>query len=235
MCWRVVANSHYSLLVSLRSRRTGELTKPPGVRLVGATGAAVRDALHSGDYRTMKTTEFWFVFAGGLWDFSSMSCVIAETNRAPSRSPEAESNCVAGYIPISADSAGAAVLPGGVHEQWSWWRRFPRRLFLGGWLRPFAGRRISLPGMVFRRYYSCSWLPSIAFNRAPKQSGEKSKMFLVAGVASLSFWLREFWRLRRRSSRPRARLSRVRSRAFAGAFLVPPSESWTLSVPVHGG
>ncbi len=132
------SNSHYPLLGALRS--TAQL-----VSYEVALGFAIVSALllagtlsMQGIVEAQARTGVWFVFLQPVAFFVLFVAAIAETNRNPFDLPEAESELVAGFhteysgfrfsLFFLAEYA-AMVLVSAVAVT----------LFLGGWLRPFAG------------------------------------------------------------------------------------------------
>jgi NADH-quinone oxidoreductase subunit H len=119
----------------------------------------------------------WFVLLAPVAFFTYLVASIAETNRAPFDLPEAESELVAGYM---TEFSGF---------RWSLYflaeytnmivvASVATTLFLGGWLRPFAG----VPWLNF-----LDWVPVLlmmlvgvyCFIRVPKQPVTVQKIFMV--------------------------------------------------------
>src|SRR6202050_1787010 len=132
------SNSHFSLLGAMRS--AAQL-----VSYETAAGLALVSALLLGGSLSMKSlveaqdqAGAWFIFFAPCGFFIYLVASIAETNRAPFDLPEAESELVAGYMTeysgfrwslyFLAEYANMIVVAG-----------IATTLFLGGWLRPFAG------------------------------------------------------------------------------------------------
>jgi NADH-quinone oxidoreductase subunit H len=132
------SNSHYSLMGALRS--SAQL-----VSYETAAGMALVSALlFTGTLNVKSIVEaqskegIWFVLLAPVAFFTYLVASIAETNRAPFDLPEAESELVAGYM---TEFSGF---------RWSLYflaeytnmivvASVATTLFLGGWLRPFAG------------------------------------------------------------------------------------------------
>jgi NADH-quinone oxidoreductase subunit H len=132
------SNSHYSLMGALRS--SAQL-----VSYETAAGMALVSALlFTGTLNIKSIVEaqskegIWFVLLAPVAFFTYLVASIAETNRAPFDLPEAESELVAGYM---TEFSGF---------RWSLYflaeytnmivvASVATTLFLGGWLRPFAG------------------------------------------------------------------------------------------------
>src|SRR6204780_1421940 len=172
------SNSHYSLLGALRSAaQLVSYETAAGMAIVGALLLA----------GTLSTREIilaqdaygvWFIFAAPVGFFIYVVASIAETNRAPFDMPEAESELVAGYMTeysgfrwalyFLAEYANMVVVAS-----------IATTLFLGGWLRPFAGTRA---------FDFLDYLPSLlmlvvgayCFYRAPKQPVKVQSLFMVA-------------------------------------------------------
>src|SRR5258708_14178253 len=109
--------------------------------------------------------------------FTSLVASIAETNRAPFDLPEAESELVAGYMTefsgfrwslyFLAEYANMIVVAS-----------VATTLFLGGWLRPFAG----VPWLNFLDFIPVLLMLFVGvycFGRVPKQPVTVQKIFLV--------------------------------------------------------
>ncbi len=132
------SNSHYSLLGAMRS--TAQM-----ISYETAAGLAlVSGVLLAGSLSTrqivlaQQDSGVWFVFLAPVGFFLYLVASIAETNRAPFDLPEAESELVAGYMTeysgfrwavyFLAEYANMIVVAS-----------IATTLFLGGWMRPFAG------------------------------------------------------------------------------------------------
>jgi NADH-quinone oxidoreductase subunit H len=173
------SNSHYSLLGALRSAaQLVSYETAAGMAIVGglllAGTLSTREIIQAqDDYGT------WFAFAAPVGFFIYIVASIAETNRAPFDLPEAESELVAGYMTeysgfrwalyFLAEYVNMVVVAS-----------IATTLFLGGWLRPFAGTRaLDLP---------LDWFPTLlmlligayCFYRAPKQPVKVQSLFMLA-------------------------------------------------------
>src|ERR1700682_1791564 len=172
------SNSHYSLLGALRSAaQLVSYETAAGMAIVGAL-------LLAGTLSTLEIIEaqgdygVWFVFAAPVGFFIYVVASIAETNRAPFDLPEAESELVAGYMTEYSGFRWALYFLA-EYTNMVVVASIATTLFLGGWLRPFAGT----PAFHF-----LDFLPSVlmlgvggyCFYRAPKQPVQVQKMFMVA-------------------------------------------------------
>jgi NADH-quinone oxidoreductase subunit H len=132
------SNSHYSLLGALRAAaQLVSYETAAGLGLVSVlvwAGSLSMNSIVQAQY----DRGVWFIFYVPVGFFIYMVGSIAETNRAPFDLPEAESELVAGYMTeysgfrwalyFLAEYANMIVVAG-----------IATTLFLGGWLRPFAG------------------------------------------------------------------------------------------------
>jgi NADH-quinone oxidoreductase subunit H len=161
------SNSHYSLLGALRS--SAQL-----VSYETAAGMAIVSGLMFGGALGTKAlvdaqaqSGVWFIFWAPIGFFLYLVASIAETNRAPFDMPEAESELVAGYMTeysgfrwalyFLAEYTNMIVVASNATV-----------LFLGGWLRPFAGS----PAANFLDYVPMLLMLLVAgycLYRAPKQ------------------------------------------------------------------
>jgi NADH-quinone oxidoreductase subunit H len=178
------SNSHYSLMGALRS--SAQL-----VSYETAAGMALVSALlFTGTLNIKSIVEaqskegIWFVLLAPVAFFTYLVASIAETNRAPFDLPEAESELVAGYM---TEFSGF---------RWSLYflaeytnmivvASVATTLFLGGWLRPFAG----VPWLNFLDLVPPLLLLAIGAYcvlRVPKQPTRVQQSFMVA-VAGLCF------------------------------------------------
>ena len=171
------SNSHYSLMGALRS--SAQLVSHE----TAAGMALVSALLFTGTLNIKSIVEaqskegIWFVLLAPVAFFTYLVASIAETNRAPFDLPEAESELVAGYM---TEFSGF---------RWSLYflaeytnmivvASVATTLFLGGWLRPFAG----VPWLNF-----LDWVPVLlmmlvgvyCFIRVPKQPVTVQKIFMV--------------------------------------------------------
>src|SRR6202047_4199418 len=176
------SNSHYSLLGALRSAaQLVSYETAAGLAIVGAL-------LLAGTLSTREIIEtqedygVWFVFAAPVGFFIYVVASIAETNRAPFDLPEAESELVAGYMTEYSGFRWALYFLA-EYTNMVVVASIATTLFLGGWLRPFAGT----PAFNFLDFFPTLlmlFVGAYCFYRAPKQPVKIQKMFLVA-VAGL--------------------------------------------------
>ena len=120
----------------------------------------------------------WFIFAAPVGFFIYLVASIAETNRAPFDLPEAESELVAGYMTEYSGFRWALYFLA-EYTNMVVVASIATTLFLGGWLRPFAGT----PAFNFLDYLPPLLMLGVGgycFYRAPKQPVEVQKMFMVA-------------------------------------------------------
>jgi NADH-quinone oxidoreductase subunit H len=178
------SNSHYSLMGALRS--SAQL-----VSYETAAGMALVSALlFTGTLNVKSIVEaqskegIWFVLLAPVAFFTYLVASIAETNRAPFDLPEAESELVAGYM---TEFSGF---------RWSLYflaeytnmivvASVATTLFLGGWLRPFAGVRW-LNFLDFVPPLLMMLVGVYCFSRIPKQPTRVQQLFMLA-VAGLCF------------------------------------------------
>ena len=171
------SNSHYSLLGALRSAaQLVSYETAAGMAIVG--GLLLAGTLSTREIiQTQNDHGIWFVFAAPVGFFIYVVASIAETNRAPFDLPEAESELVAGYMTeysgfrwalyFLAEYTNMVVVAG-----------VATTLFLGGWLRPFAGT----PAFNFLDFVPSLLMLGVAgycFYRAPKQPVKVQSMFLA--------------------------------------------------------
>jgi NADH-quinone oxidoreductase subunit H len=171
------SNSHYSLLGALRSAaQLVSYETAAGMAIVGALLLAgtlsTREII-----QTQDDYGVWFIFAAPVGFFIYVVASIAETNRAPFDLPEAESELVAGYMTEYSGFRWALYFLA-EYTNMVVVASIATTLFLGGWLRPFAGTAAFnfldfLPTalMVFVGLY--------CFYRAPKQPVKVQKMFMI--------------------------------------------------------
>src|ERR1700676_5070434 len=172
------SNSQHSLLGALRSAaQLVSYETAAGMAIVGglmlAGTLSTREIiLAQNDYG------MWFAFAAPVGFFVYIVASIAETNRAPFDLPEAESELVAGYMTEYSGFRWALYFLA-EYTNMVVVASIATTLFLGGWLRPFAGT----PAFRF-----LDFLPSVlmmgvggyCFYRAPKQPVKVQKLFMVA-------------------------------------------------------
>jgi NADH-quinone oxidoreductase subunit H len=180
------SNSHYSLMGALRS--SAQL-----VSYETAAGMALVSALlFTGTLNIKSIVEaqskdgmgIWFVMLAPVAFFTYLVASIAETNRAPFDLPEAESELVAGYM---TEFSGF---------RWSLYflaeytnmivvASVATTLFLGGWLRPFAG----VHWLNFLDFVPTLLMVAVGaycLARMPKQPTRVQQLFMLA-VAGLCF------------------------------------------------
>ena len=130
----------------------------------------------------------WFIFAAPVGFFIYMVASIAETNRAPFDMPEAESELVAGYMTEYSGFRWALYFLA-EYTNMVVVASIATTLFLGGWLRPFAGTSV----FNFLDFFPPLLMLVVAgycFYRAPKQPVTVQKMFMVGGGIAVSCWWR---------------------------------------------
>jgi len=173
------SNSHYSLLGALRSAaQLVSYETAAGMAIVGAL-------LLAGTLSTREITEaqgdygWWFIFVAPVGFFIYLVASIAETNRAPFDLPEAESELVAGYMTEYSGFRWALYFLA-EYTNMVVVASIATTLFLGGWLRPFAGTRaLDLP-LDNLPWVLMVGVGAYCFYRAPKQPVQVQKLFMVA-------------------------------------------------------
>jgi NADH-quinone oxidoreductase subunit H len=172
------SNSHYSLLGALRSAaQLVSYETAAGMAIVGglllAGTLSIREITAAqNDYGV------WFIFAAPVGFFIYLVASIAETNRAPFDLPEAESELVAGYMTEYSGFRWALYFLA-EYTNMVVVASIATTLFLGGWLRPFAGTS----AFNFLDYLPSLLMLGVAgycFYRAPKQPVKVQKMFMAA-------------------------------------------------------
>ena len=183
------SNSHYSLLGALRSAaQLVSYETAAGMAIVGtlllAGTLSTREIIFAQDDYGV-----WFVFAAPVGFFIYVVASIAETNRAPFDLPEAESELVAGYMTEYSGFRWALYFLA-EYTNMVVVASIATTLFLGGWLRPFAGT----PAFNFLDYFPSALLLFVGaycFYRAPKQPVKVQQAFMVVlalgmfGVAAI--------------------------------------------------
>ncbi len=161
------SNSHYSLLGALRSAaQLVSYETAAGMAIVGAL-------LLAGTLSTREIIEaqedygVWFVFAAPVGFFIYVVASIAETNRAPFDLPEAESELVAGYMTEYSGFRWALYFLA-EYTNMVVVASIATTLFLGGWLRPFAGTR-AFDFLDFLPSFLMLVVAGYCFYRVPKQ------------------------------------------------------------------
>jgi NADH-quinone oxidoreductase subunit H len=171
------SNSHYSLLGALRSAaQLVSYETSAGMAVVGtlllagtlSTRGIVQQQLESG---------WWFIFVAPVGFFIYLVASIAETNRAPFDMPEAESELVAGYMTEYSGFRWALYFLA-EYTNMIVVASIATTLFLGGWLRPFAGTSAFnfldyLPPLLML------WVAGYCFRRTPKQPVAVQKIFMA--------------------------------------------------------
>jgi NADH-quinone oxidoreductase subunit H len=171
------SNSHYSLLGALRSAaQLVSYETAAGMAIVGALLLAgtlsTREII-----QTQDDYGVWFIFAAPVGFFIYVVASIAETNRAPFDLPEAESELVAGYMTEYSGFRWALYFLA-EYTNMVVVASVATTLFLGGWLRPFAGTSA---------FHFLDFFPTVlmlvvggyCFYRAPKQPVKVQKLFMV--------------------------------------------------------
>ncbi|MGD0908959.1 MAG: NADH-quinone oxidoreductase subunit H [Candidatus Acidiferrales bacterium] len=171
------SNSHYSLLGALRSAaQLVSYETAAGMAIVGALLLA----------GTLSTREIitaqddygvWFIFAAPVGFFIYVVASIAETNRAPFDLPEAESELVAGYMTEYSGFRWALYFLA-EYTNMVVVASIATTLFLGGWLRPFAGT----PAFNFLDGLPTALMIVVGgycFYRAPRQPVKVQRMFMI--------------------------------------------------------
>jgi NADH-quinone oxidoreductase subunit H len=179
------SNSHYSLLGALRSAaQLVSYETSAGLAIVGALLLA--GTLSTRGIVQLQSDEgVWLIFAAPVGFFIYLVASIAETNRAPFDMPEAESELVAGYMTEYSGFRWALYFLA-EYTNMIVVASIATTLFLGGWLRPFAGTSL----FNFLDFFPAVLMLGIAgycLYRAPKQPVAVQKMFMavVAGLCAL--------------------------------------------------
>jgi len=172
------SNSHYSLLGALRSAaQLVSYETAAGMALVG--GLMLAGTLSTREIIAAQSDYgVWFVFAAPVGFFIYIVASIAETNRAPFDLPEAESELVAGYMTEYSGFRWALYFLA-EYTNMVVVASIATTLFLGGWLRPFAGT----PAFNFLDYLPTVLLLVVGaycFYRVPKQPVQIQKAVLAA-------------------------------------------------------
>jgi NADH-quinone oxidoreductase subunit H len=183
------SNSHYSLMGALRSAaQLVSYETAAGMALV--SGLLLAGTLNiKSIVEAQGTAGVWFGFLAPVAFFTYLVASIAETNRAPFDLPEAESELVAGYM---TEFSGF---------RWSLYflaeytnmivvASVATTLFLGGWLRPFAGIHwFSFRGLDFLDLFPPLLILAVGaycMLRVPRQPTRVQQMFMLV-VAGLCF------------------------------------------------
>jgi NADH-quinone oxidoreductase subunit H len=172
------SNSHYSLLGALRSAaQLVSYETSAGMAVVGALLLAGTLSTR-GIVQVQDDVGAWFGFVAPIGFFIYLVASIAETNRAPFDMPEAESELVAGYMTEYSGFRWALYFLA-EYTNMVVVSSIATTLFLGGWLRPFAGT----PFFNFLDFFPPLLMLGIAgycFYRAPKQPVQVQKLFMAA-------------------------------------------------------
>jgi NADH-quinone oxidoreductase subunit H len=186
------SNSHYSLMGALRSAaQLVSYETAAGMALV--SGLLLAGTLNiKSIVEAQGSAGVWFGFLAPVAFFTYLVASIAETNRAPFDLPEAESELVAGYM---TEFSGF---------RWSLYflaeytnmivvASVATTLFLGGWLRPFAGIHWftlkGLNGLDLLDLFPPLLILAVAaycILRVPRQPTRVQQMFMLV-VAGLCF------------------------------------------------
>jgi len=179
------SNSHYSLMGALRS--SAQLVSyEVAVGMAMVSGLLLAGTLSMKgivDYQT--NSGYWLVFVAPVGFVIYLIGSVAETNRAPFDLPEAESELVAGYMTEYSGFRWALyflaeysnmVVVGSVATT----------LFLGGWLRPFAGTHGWVDFLDYVPPLAMLGVTGYCFYRIPKQTGWDQK-FIMAIFAGICF------------------------------------------------
>jgi NADH-quinone oxidoreductase subunit H len=178
------SNSHYSLLGALRS--AAQLVSYETAAGMAIVGALLLAGTLSTREIIMAQSDYgvWFIVAAPVGFFIYVVASIAETNRAPFDLPEAESELVAGYMTEYSGFRWALYFLA-EYTNMVVVASIATTLFLGGWLRPFAGT----PAFNFLDFAPSLLMLVVAgysFYRAPKQPVKVQKLFMIGvGLAFL--------------------------------------------------
>ncbi len=178
------SNSHYSLMGALRS--SAQLVSyEVAVGMAMVSGLLLAGTLSMKDIVEYQAhSGFWLVFVAPVGFVIYLIGSVAETNRAPFDLPEAESELVAGYMTEYSGFRWALyflaeysnmVVVGSVATT----------LFLGGWLRPFAGTH-AMDFLDFAPPLVMLGVTGYCVYRIPKQTGWDQK-FIMAIFAGICF------------------------------------------------
>jgi NADH-quinone oxidoreductase subunit H len=177
------SNSHYSLLGALRSAaQLVSYETAAGMAIVGslllAGTLSIREIIEAQGPQTDNGYGVWFIFAAPVGFFIYVVASIAETNRAPFDLPEAESELVAGYMTEYSGFRWALYFLA-EYTNMVVVASIATSLFLGGWLRPFAGT----PAFNFLDFLPPLLMLGVAgycFYRVPKQPVKIQQAVLAA-------------------------------------------------------
>lgn len=171
------SNSHYSLLGALRSAaQLVSYETAAGMAIVG--GLLLAGTLSTREIvQAQEDYGVWFGFAAPVGFFVYLVASIAETNRAPFDLPEAESELVAGYMTEYSGFRWALYFLA-EYTNMVVVASIATTLFLGGWLRPFAGTR-ALDILDYLPSLLMLGLGAYCFYRAPKQPVKVQQLFMM--------------------------------------------------------
>ena len=177
------SNSHYSLMGALRS--SAQLVSyEVAVGMAMVSGLLLAGTLSMKDIVAYQANSgYWLVFVAPVGFVIYLIGSVAETNRAPFDLPEAESELVAGYMTEYSGFRWALyflaeysnmVVVGSVATT----------LFLGGWLRPFAGTHGLVDLLDYVPPLAMLGVTGYCFYRIPRQTGwdQKFIMIIFAGI-----------------------------------------------------
>jgi NADH-quinone oxidoreductase subunit H len=172
------SNSHYSLLGALRSAaQLVSYETAAGMAIVG--GLLLAGTLSTREIiQAQNDYGWWFGLVAPVGFFVYIVASIAETNRAPFDLPEAESELVAGYMTEYSGFRWALYFLA-EYTNMVVVASIATTLFLGGWLRPFAGT----PAFNFLDFVPSLLMLGVGgycFYRAPKQPVKVQSLFMVA-------------------------------------------------------
>ncbi len=178
------SNSHYSLLGALRSAAQ-LVSYEVAVGMAMVSGLLLAGTLSMKDIVAYQAEHgYWLIFVAPVGFVIYLIGSVAETNRAPFDLPEAESELVAGYMTEYSGFRWALyflaeysnmVVVGSVATT----------LFLGGWMRPFAGTDW-LNFLDFIPPLAILGVTGYCIYRIPKQTGWDQK-FIMAIFAGICF------------------------------------------------
>src|ERR1700733_15392991 len=180
------SNSHYSLLGALRSAaQLVSYETAAGMAVV--SGVILGGTLNTAELVNVQSEQHvWFIFVAPIGFFLYLVASIAETNRAPFDLPEAESELVAGYMTEYSGFRWALYFLA-EYTNMIVVASIATVLFLGGWLRPFAGTK-AFDFLDYVPMLLMLLLAGYSLYRAPKQPVPIQKLVMVA-VAFLSLGL----------------------------------------------
>jgi len=177
------SNSHYSLMGALRS--SAQLVSyEVAVGMAMVSGLLLAGTLSMKDIVAYQANSgYWLVFVAPVGFVIYLIGSVAETNRAPFDLPEAESELVAGYMTEYSGFRWALyflaeysnmVVVGSVATT----------LFLGGWLRPFAGTHGLVDLLDYVPPLAMLGVTGYCFYRIPRKTGwdQKFIMIIFAGI-----------------------------------------------------